>query len=68
MDVFIRIVTFTFVTFIYAYTFTCDVYRFLGKLKLKNEKKTKKAVQWLIFSVLLGLTLYVYVAHLLFFR
>lgn len=64
MEVILRILLFIVVTFIYAYTFTWDIYRFLEILKQNNDKKTKRATIWLIFSVLIGLTLYVYVVRL----
>jgi hypothetical protein len=42
IEVFTKILIFIFVTFIYAYTFTYDIYKFLNTLKLDNEKKTKR--------------------------
>lgn len=66
MEIYQKILLWVFVTWLYAITFAHQVEYFTDKLKNTNNKK--RITQWIIFSALFGLTLYVYVAHLLLFR
>lgn len=53
---------------VFSYALSFPIYDFLNKMKSTEENQKRKAVQWLIFSVLFLLTGYVYSVQLFLFR
>ncbi|CUI18098.1 putative membrane protein (plasmid) [Candidatus Protochlamydia naegleriophila] len=55
-------------TLIFSSAITGRIFMFLEKIEIKPEKKIKRAATWLVFSMLLMLTAYFYVAYSLLLR
>lgn len=64
----IQVVVIAIESAIFSYAISASIESFLKKISTTDEKQKQRAIQWLVFSILFMLSIYVYTVRFVFFR